>query len=119
MVIININGINGYLFNIDTTTNIYRYGINKYYLNDLKIDILKHLKKNKEIYKEYDIIDDDEVITTKQEQFIKLAKRVHNFHNTKFIKLMKDNIILDNENFNVDELKDGDVINYILMPIFD
>ena len=56
MVIIFIVGINGYLFDIDITKQK-KAQSNKYYLRDLKLDILRHLKNQieEEIYKEYNI----------------------------------------------------------------
>ena len=106
MVIININGINGNSFIIDTTKQRKN---NKYYLHELKNDIFKHLKKNTEIFK-----DDDEYITTEKTEYT-FSQR----HITEYIDLVKNNMILNNPNFNDDELKDGDIINYIIKPRYN
>jgi len=122
MVIININGINGYLFNIDITAKKKWRRATKYYLQDLKMDILRYLKNQieEEIYKEYNI----NLTGTNDEEFYKITKtplfkKWLNVSKSKYITLMKDNIILDYENFNDDELKDGDVINYIIKPRYN
>lgn len=122
MVIININGINGYLFNIDITAKkkwLKNRGINKYYLRDLKMDILRYLKNQieEEIYKIYNT----NLEEANDEEFYKITKtplfkKWLNVSKSKYIKLMQDNIILKGLNFNDDELKDGDIINYIIEP---
>ena len=83
------------------------------------MDILRHLKNQieEEIYKKYNTTLED----ANNEEFYKLIKtplfkKWLNVSKSKFITLIKDNIILDYENFNDDEFKDGDIINFIIEP---
>ena len=72
MVIININGLNGYLFNIDITEQKKRNRAKTYYLQCLKMDILRHLKNQieEEIDKKYNTTLED----ANNEEFYKLIK---------------------------------------------
>ena len=120
MVIINIYDVNnGYSFNIDTEKNK-RSGKEKYYFENLTIDILKYLKKKAEdeIYEKYFIsLKDDSEEEIKTIEDTAEFKKWRYVGNTKFI-LFKGNIILDNDNFKNIELQENDIINYVIKPRF-
>ena len=118
MVVINIVGLNGDSFNIDINESIYNF-------TDLKMKICGHLKNTiqEQIYKDLNLDVNLGLGEVEDEVFYKieqspLFKNWLNVNKTKYIILMKNNIILDNDNFKNIELQENDIINYVIKQRF-
>jgi len=72
MVIIDIVGINEFLCNIDITEKMKILQQKKYYLHDLKMDIVRYLKKQTEdeIYEKYNV----DLVNSSDKEFYKITK---------------------------------------------
>ena len=110
-------GLDGYMFNIDITNVSLQY---------LKMYINKHLRNRieKQIYNDLNLdfnrmvndeMDDETFEMVKNST---LFQKWLNVNKTKYIILMKNDIILDDDNFKKIELKNNDIINYVIKPRF-
>ena len=119
MEFIKIVGVGGNTFKIELLkANILS---NKYSLIDLKMDINRHLRNDiqTQIYKDLNLdvgLELDEVLDKFKES--PLFKKWLNVNKSRYLTLMKDDIVLDDDNFKDIELQTNDIINYIITPRF-
>ena len=110
-----ISGLNGYMFNSNITNDLF----------SLKNDILRHLRNiiEKQIYNDLNLDFNIDLGEMNDETFemvtnCPLFKNWLNVNKTKYIILMKNDIILNDDNFKNIELKNNDIINYVIKPRF-
>ena len=117
MPVLNLVGLDGYSFQIDTSRRFWLVGVSD--LMHLKCEVCQHLANNiKElIYNELNIDMDSDL----GEVFYKfkespLFKKWLNVNKAKYIKLIFNGLITDENNFENIDFQSGDTLNYIILP---
>ena len=116
MAILNLVGLDGYSFQIDTKREFWMDGVSD--LIHLKSKVCSHLRNNikEQIYNELNIPKDAEIGDVFDEfKESPLFKKWLNVNKTRYIQLIFNDAILDDENFDEIDLQSGDTLNYVIL----